>query len=520
MLRYLLTAATIGLLLWLAPPLHAPAAAEVRLPQMGEPADRALSPRDEARIGRNLMIHARRTLEIDRDPQVTAYLDELGQSLARHSGHEPIDGYTFFVIHDTDINALAAPGGYVGMYTGLIRQARNEAQLAGVLAHEIAHISQRHIARRIADQQAAAPASLAQVVAGILIGTVNPQAGQAAIMTGIGQQAQRQLDFTRDIEAEADRIGIRILARGGFDPEGMAEFFELLMRQELGAVDAAPEYLRTHPVSSRRLAEARNRAGELTDGEMRRDSLTFQLMRHRLMALEARAPRQQLERWQERGSGDDAEREIARQYGMALLELELNEPGAAAERIARLRSDNRDNLHLLLVAAEAARALDDPAEAEARYEQARDLHPASWPAALGHAELLRREGEAERAAGVLTRFLREHSGAPAELWREKARAQEDAGRKVASREALAEWYARSHRYDDAIRQLEMGLEQVDSGSNAEHRLQARLDEVRSRQRGRLASDPLTDGLRGLEVDTGPQRVLPDLDRPSQIPLER
>lgn len=492
-------------------------AAEIRLPQMGEPADQALSQRDEARVGRNLMIHARRTLDIDRDPQLAAYINDIGQRLAANATGQPVDGYTFFVIHQDEINALAAPGGYIGMFTGLIAEAESEAQLAGVLAHEIAHVSQRHIARRIAEQQQNMPLSLAQIIAGILIGSVNPQAGQAAIMTGVGRAAQQQLDYTRSIEAEADRVGIRILAATGYHPEGMAEFFEVLMRQELGAVDSVPEYLRTHPLSSSRVAEARDRARALVTADMRRDSTEFQLMRARLQALNATNPSALAQRWSNAGRRADEAAESGRQYGLALLDLRRNRPGPAAERIARLRQSDRDNLHLLLAAAEAARAQGDDSEADAYYRQARDLHPASWPAVLAHAEMLRQQAEPDRAAGMLTRFLREHDDAPAEMWRAQGRALEEAGRSIASREALAEWYTRSHRYDEAIRQLELGLDEVESGSNAEHRLQARLNDVRSKQRGRLARDPLTDGLRGSRFDHSPQRVLPDPDAPSPIP---
>lgn len=489
---YLLPAAlSVLMLLGIAVPGGAPHA-DVRLPQMGEPADQVLSPRDEARVGRHLMIHARRTLDLDRDPQLTAYINDLGQRLAAHADGEPIDGYTFFVVHESQINAFAAPGGYIGMYTGLIAEAEREAQLAGVLAHEIAHVSQRHIARSIADQQQGAPATLAQIVAGILIGTVNPQAGQATIMTGIAGQAQRQLNFTRAVEHEADRIGIRLLADAGYDPAGMAEFFEILMRQEMGAIDAAPEYLRTHPLSSNRVAEARSRARGLERDGMRADSLDFQIMRARLRALGARDPAVQLRRWSEQGEADDRRRETARQYGMALLEIEEGRPGAAAERIAELRRSDRDNLHLLLAAADAARAMGERDRAAEFYREAADLHPSSWPVALAHAEMLRRADEPARAAALLRRFVRDHPQAPARLWYEMGRAHETAGNRIASREAIAESYARSHQYNHAVRQLEMALEDAEPGSNAEHRLRARLDEVRTQERGRLAQDPLAD----------------------------
>lgn len=471
------------------------AAADVRLPQLGEPADAALSPRDEARIGREVMRQASRSSDVDRDPQLAAYVDNLGQDLARHLPEQPVNGYTFFVIHQNRINAFATPGGYIAIYTGLIREASQESELAGVLAHEIAHVSQRHIARSIMAQQENAPATIAQILGGILLGTINPQAGQALVIGGLAGQAQQQIDYTRSNEEEADRIGIRILAEAGYDPGGMAGFFEVLRRQERGAIDAAPEYLRTHPLSGNRLAEAQSRAERLSRSEQRNDSLDFQLIHARARAIESDEPERLRQRLAATGPYPEIDREAGRQYGLALLEMETGQVGAARERIERLRGQHRDNLWLMLGAAQAERQQGDHKRAEELYRQALDLYPSAWPAALALGDMLRQNNEAERAAGFLARFLRSQERPPPRLWRELARARDAAGQDIATREALAQWYATSFRYSEAIEQLELGLELAEEDSNAEKRLRARLQEVRNAQQGRLVEDPFADGLK-------------------------
>lgn len=483
-------AAALGLGLGLA--LATPgAAADVRLPELGEPADAAMSAREEAEIARNLMRRAAGDASVDRDAQISHYVRRLGRRIASHSTYEPIDGYSFLVIHQGRINAFAAPGGVIAVYTGLMREAENESQLAGVIAHEVAHVSQRHIARSIMAQRENRPSTIAQIIAGVLIGTVNPQAGQAAIISGMARGAQDQLDFSRSAEQEADRIGIRLLSRSGFHPEGMADFFDILMARERVAIDAPPEYMRTHPLSSSRVSDTRGRARELARADQRRDSLTFQLMSKRLRVLDTDEPSRLHERWSGDGPHDDGDRETARQYGLALLEIELDRPGEAAERIAALPGEHRDNLYLLLATAEAEREQGRYDQAEETLRQALDFHPSAWPAVLELGEMLRRRDDPATAAGVLSRFVRMRDDYPPMLWRALARAREEAEQPVASREALAEWHASTYRYDEAIRQIEIGLEQAESGSNTAKRLEARLDQLRNEQRGRLANDPIS-----------------------------
>ena len=187
----------------LACTLASPAVAETRLPDIGNPVDQVLSPQDEALIGRDMFAQARQRMELNEDPQIAGYIDRLGNSLANEIGGDPVNGYTFFVVHDSRINAFAAPGGYIGINSGLFLAADNESQLAGVLAHEIAHVTQRHIAKAYAASQRNQYTTLAAVLAGLVEevylsdnGSFDPQTDDAEITyTYSATGAVEQIDY-------------------------------------------------------------------------------------------------------------------------------------------------------------------------------------------------------------------------------------------------------------------------------------------------------------------------------------
>src|SRR5690606_15246486 len=235
--------------------------AEVNLPDIGSPADAILSKSEEARIGQAIMRSIRASGRLVEDPQITEYVNEIGHRVASYAN----DGeyaFTFFVIDDPNINAFALPGGYIGVHTALLEATRNEHELAGVLAHEIAHVTQRHIARAVHASQRQSLLSTAIMLGAILAGAAggSGDAMQGAIAVAQGTAAQQQINFTRSNEYEADRVGIAALADAGFDPQGMASFFEVISRETRPVESRMPEFLRTHPVSSARIAEARGRA--------------------------------------------------------------------------------------------------------------------------------------------------------------------------------------------------------------------------------------------------------------------
>ena len=235
---------------------------DIKIPDMGSPADAILNKSQEAQIGRAIMRSIRMSGQLVEDPQITEYINEIGHLIAAQTNdgdHE----FTFFVVNDPRINAFALPGGYIGVHTGLIDATRNEDELAGVLAHEVAHVTQRHIARSIHASSRQSVLSTALMLGALILGAAGGDADavQAGMAIAQGTAAQQQINFTRSNEYEADRIGIGALAQAGFDPHGMSSFFEVMSRQQLSAPDERmPEFLRTHPVTSARIAEARSRS--------------------------------------------------------------------------------------------------------------------------------------------------------------------------------------------------------------------------------------------------------------------
>lgn len=467
-----------------------PMAATAELPTMGEPVDQVLSPREEAEIGRELMSQARLRLDLNQDPEIAAYIDGLGQRLATHANATPVDGYTFFVVRSSSINAFAGPGGYIGVHAGLIEAADAESQLAGVLAHEIAHVSQRHIARSFARAQRDSYMTLATILAGLIIGSQDSEAGQAAITGGIAAERQRQINYTRSNEQEADRLGIALLARAGYTPRGMTEFFETLMRRAGGAGADIPEFLRTHPLSENRIAEAASRAESLHSPDQIRDRLAFQLIKARMTALYDDQPGMLHDRWQRTEPPDGADAAIARRYGLAVLELRLDRPAQARERLSELHQADRDNLHYGLALARAERAVGDRESALATWQDLESLYPNSYPVVATGNELLLANGEPQRAMRVVTDFLRSDGPVPPETWRLLAQAADAADRPGRSHEALGEFYVRVNRLDQALTQLDMALEESPAGSTERIRLETRIEQVRELQRERLARNPL------------------------------
>ncbi|MDZ7828167.1 MAG: M48 family metalloprotease [Halofilum sp. (in: g-proteobacteria)] len=471
--------------------LAAPVTADTRLPDIGNPVDQVLSPQDEALIGRDMFARARQRMDLNEDPQIAGYIDRLGNRLAGEIGGDPVNGYTFFVVQDARINAFAAPGGYIGINSGLFLRARNESQLAGVMAHEIAHVSQRHIARAFAAGSRNQYKTVAAIVAGLLLGG---QVGQAAMLGGIASEAQRQINYTRSNEYEADRIGIRVLADAGFQPQGMTGFFEIL-RQEAGAsAEAVPEYLRTHPLSANRIAEASARAEQMGDSTaLRADSLEFHLMQARLEILTARDPQSLYGRWSMERMPETEYARTARRYGLALLETRLGETGSAIERLQALRQRHPDNLHVGLALAGALAEAGRVIEALETWDHLAAIYPRRYPIAAEGGELLLRADRAADAIELLTDYIRNGERPDPGAWRRLAEAAEAAGQTARSHEALGEYYARTDRFDRAIQQFRIALDAARPDSPEAKRLDSRLEQVRDEQRALMERNPLSGG---------------------------
>ena len=371
------------------------------LPDIGNPANTALSLEDEYKIGLMIVRQLRESGQIVEDPEINEYLQGLGMRLSSQA-HEGAHRFTFFAVRDSSINAFALPGGFIGVNAGLVKATKSEAELAGVIAHEIAHVTQRHIARSIQNAGRANMASMAGMLAAILIGATTGLPSDA-ILGGVtaaqGLAAQNQINFTRANEAEADRVGIGILAAAGFDPVGMPEFFNTMQQRSGSGGRNIPPMLLSHPVTSERIAETRDRASKM-ERPRTPDSTGYALVRDRL-ELETLSPEADARDLFANAKSADYPSTDFEQYGRALV---LVHAGAAAEAIPLLQSlrDRRPDVtlyHTALGQAQLAAGLVD--ESRATLENAMRLFPRNVPVTVRYAETLMRAGEAKRAHVVL-----------------------------------------------------------------------------------------------------------------------
>ena len=230
------------------------------LPDLGDASGAVISPAQERKLGEAAMRQVHASGAYLDDPEVNAYLNNLGQRLLLSTSSARQE-FEFFAVNDAGINAFALPGGYVGVNIGLILLTQNESELASVLAHEISHVTQHHIARLIAGEQKNQLATLAALALAVLAARSRPDLASGAILAAQGAAIQYQLDFTRDNEREADRIGFQVLDRAGFDTHSMPSMFERLQRSSRAyESNTTPSYLRTHPITYERIADAMARA--------------------------------------------------------------------------------------------------------------------------------------------------------------------------------------------------------------------------------------------------------------------
>lgn len=366
-------------------------AQDIKLPDMGSPADAVLSKNEESRIGSAIMRQINASGSVLADPQISEYINEIGHRVAAQSNDGNYN-FTFFVVDDPSINAFALPGGYIGVHTGLIETTRSEDELAGVLAHEVAHVTQRHIARAVHANKRQSLLStaimLGAVVAGAL-GGIDGQAMAAAMGVAQGTAAQAQINFTRHNEYEADRIGIASLAEAGFNPNGMASFFEIIGRQAGQAATEIPEFLRTHPVSSARVSEAKARARAYPNIQTE-DTVNYGIARARLVVARYDDPEDAVEFFERQPSNYQTARW---QYGLATAYLGSYQPLKAARIFEELSNREPEVIAYHIGLGQAYLAMEQIDEAEAVYARALELFPRNVPLVVRYSEALMRMGE-------------------------------------------------------------------------------------------------------------------------------
>jgi beta-barrel assembly-enhancing protease len=457
--------------------LPAPAGFGQSLPDLGGTSDAGLPPQVERRIGESIMreIRFREPNYLD-DPEISDYLANLGARLTQTAAGPRYD-FEFFAVRDHTINAFALPGGFIGVHTGLITAAESESELASVLAHEIGHVSQRHIARMLGQQQQMQLPMLAALAAAILLGRSRPDLASGAAAAASAGAVQTQLSYSRDFEREADRIGFQSLEAAGFDVNAMGTFFEKMQRTSRVMDDGSmPGYLRTHPITTERIADAQNRAANLPY-KQHLDSPEFQLVRAKLRA-ESGDARGAVEYFQgvvrDRRYADEA----AARYGLAAALLRARRPKEADAEVTRLRAAGGAGPMVENLAARVKLGLGDRGGAANLLGDAYARYPHSRPLLYAHADALQEAGRNEQAQTMLTEALRNY---PRDWRLQAAQAKNYAalGKRSLQHQAQAEVYVLQGSLPAAIEQLQLARTAGDGDFYQLSVVDARLKELRA-----------------------------------------
>jgi predicted Zn-dependent protease len=443
----------------MCPGLHAQ---ESDLPSFGE--GNAVSLQQEYYLGRAWLMSFRRQAPITDDPLMQDYIETLVYRLVETSQLQE-RRLIILLVDNPTINAFAVPGGIVGVHTGLIQKSESEAQLASVLTHELAHLSQRHFSRGVENRKKSSAAMMAGLLTGLVaIAAGSPEAGMGAIMGGQAAAMDSQLSYSRAHEQEADRVGMQNLAASGMDPGGAAAMFTVMQRESRAYGSRPPEFLMTHPLTEKRIADARNRAGQYPK-KIYQDNTEFQLMRARVELSFIDDPKKAVEHFRDKRAkaGRFA---VAAQYGWVLALTRNGEFDEARKLLKPMRSYAPYNLAYSLAEANIDIESEDYARAIKRLEYGLELSPGSHPITMYLGEAYFRAGYYGKADKLLSAHAKVKRN-DAQLWYMLAEVQGKEGNILGLRQSRAEYFALNGAMKLALEQLNLALPLAQDNVTAE-----------------------------------------------------
>jgi len=462
------------------------------LPDLGSTANGMLSREDEYQLGRMVMRDVRAEGRLFEDPETTDYLQSVGSRI----GVEAQDGeqrLTLFAIRDPSINASTLPGGFIVVNTGLVLLTNNESELAGVLAHEIGHVVQRHLVRGAQAQGRTSLATMAGMLAGILLGaaTGNADAIPGVVALAQGTAMQQQINFTRMEEHEADRVGIGYLAAAGYDPNSMAGFFSLMQRERGLAGDNIPALLQDHPIDSVRIAEARSRVATMPPYPRRSESPGYAYIRERIRVLGDLQDVDQRRYYEHMRQNDPKNGALV--YGAALAEMKSGSPQKAVALLKPLVAQNPQLTLLQTALAQAQIAAGQKDEGVNTFEHGLAVSPRNVPMTVHYAEALLTLGKAAKAHQILLDLFNNVAPTPEQM-RLIALVASAAGDTGDAYYYMSEYHIASGDLMLATTQLDLALAAPDLTDVQRKRFAARRDEIRNylrEQRGSRSSGRTT-----------------------------
>lgn len=445
------------------------------LPDLGEAARADFSPQLERKIGESIMneIRQREPSYVD-DPEINDYLDRLGQRLVAASA-TPGAELHFFAIRDGAVNAFAMFGGYVGVNTGTLLTAQSESELAGVIAHEIAHVTQNHLARHIAAEKRNTIASMIAMAVGILAARSNADLAGAAIVSAQAGVVQSQLAYSRDFEREADRVGYQSLEKAGFDVRGMGDFFGRLQKAGRYYENSAPIYLRSHPLTVERLSDMQNRAQGAAYRQVV-NSLDFELVRAKLRA-QLVTPREAVKELQTLQREKKYASEAALRYGLSWALLRDKDVAGAQREMDALKALKAPSPMIAGLAAEIRSAAGDAPQAQAMYREALQRYPQSRALVYAYAESLLAGRQYDQVQRFLESQLQLYTS-DFMLYGLQAKSHAAAGNNLQKHRAQAEYYFLQGQLGPAVEQLELAQRAGGGNFYELSAVDARLRELR------------------------------------------
>jgi beta-barrel assembly-enhancing protease len=447
------------------------------LPEIGVVASDAISLDKELLIGDALMRQLRSQAPIVNDPLLEEYIQDLGNRLVSQADNVKFP-FKFFLINSPEINAFAFFGGHVAVHTGLILLADNESELASVMGHEISHVTQRHIARSIQAKQKSSPLQIASLLGGILVAMANPEAGIAAISASNAASAQASINYTRSNEQEADRFGLQILSKSGYDPNAMSSFFgKLAERYRLKS--KPPAFLLTHPLPESRIADARSRASSYPQVNTA-PNFSFQLAKARIQARYYAKPEYNIDIFKQMLDKETYVFKQAAEYGLALSYMQKQQYPEATALIDKLLEQDGNNLFYL-------DAATDLAIANKNFQYAIDLlsqqikhTPHNEVISLNLANALIKNGQHQQAIDILKDYLLidKQNLLAYDLLSD---AYGDSHKQLEMHQSKAEVYALLAAYPRAIDELQIAYTYASQNQLEKQRIRARIEQFREAQ---------------------------------------
>ena len=447
------------------------------LPELGDYSSSKISESDEIFIGRQILFQVNQSDSIIRDIEISDYLDSLGKRLINAST-DPAKKIEFFIVSDPSINAFAMLGGVIGVHSGLFLASNTESELASVISHEIAHINQKHISRFLLQQERASYQSTFIMAVALLLARSNPQLASTAMAGASAGSVQGALDFTRENEKEADRVGIQTLNNAGFDVRGARDFFTTLKQANQFSGGAAPAFLQTHPITSNRINDIEDRLKDFPY-KQRVDNQTFHYVKGKLKALlDNREDTKNI--LEENIKNKIYINEGGERFALAYIYLIDNEFIKSYEQMQWLFDNEQSNPMLSQLYINYLIKINKVTEAKKIYEQNLNFFPSNRSFIYGLADLYLETQDSEKAIKLLKENEQKFSQDPI-LYKLFAKGYANQGKKLLQYENLAEAAYYNFNLQEAVIRMDLAIKANDGDFYQKSRVESRLKQFQKEQ---------------------------------------